>query len=579
MCGIVGVIGLGDKSLIKDMANSIAHRGPDQDGFYVDKNVSLGHRRLSIIDLSENGRQPMSNEDGSIWIVFNGEIYNYKDLRPELEKKGHEFTSETDTEVIIHAYEEYGYSCLEKFNGMFAFAIWDSNKKILFAARDRAGKKPFYFSTPDMNEEGLFIFASELKAIHKTGLISKKINPEATFQYFNHGYIPAPHTIFKNCRKLKHSYYLIYDLNSKNTRVKKYWSLDETTPKKMNLNSALDRFEDLLEKSVDYRLISDVPLGCFLSGGIDSSIITSKFAKIQRDRGNELKTFSIGFDESSFDESTYARTVAETFGTDHHEMIVKDNLMKTIPDLVWQYDEPFGDSSSLPTHFVSKMARKHVTVVLSGDGGDELFGGYVSYTKNKPELLEEKYGLLPKFIRRPANKMLNKISPDSNIYLRTIRELSDMNNLSEEEKFIYKQQIFKDYQKNNLFSEKLLEPWSEKNLVGIDYRNKIMGKLDKSHDPLFKKSFADINSYLPEDILMKVDKASMLNSLETRAPLLDYHIMEFSREVPSELKIKSNEKKFLLKKYLEPLVPKNVIYRPKSGFSIPINDWFAIKST
>lgn len=552
MCGIAG-FNWEDKLLIKRMTDIIEHRGPDGEGFYVDNGVSLGHRRLSIIDLSSAGRQPMSNAEGTIWITFNGEIYNFKELRLLLEQKGYHFRSNTDTEVIIYGYQEWGENVVEKLHGMFAFAIWDSVCKRFFLARDRLGKKPIYYYWDNQK----FIFASEMKALllHP---IKKNVDYISLNHYLAYFPVPAPRTIFTEIKKLLPGHSLT--LQGKALTIKKYWDLQFSNTFRTE-REVMDRLIPLVRSSVEKRLMSDVPLGAFLSGGIDSSLIVALMSEMMPE---PVKTFSIGFHEEQYNELKYARIIAEKFNTDHHEKVVEPPLIDVLPKIIWQLDEPFADHSALPVFFVSQLARKHVTVVLSGDGGDELFGGYQRYVRQD---------IAQKMSRFPV-PLLNMMQEGSKLIPKKGERASrffDYVKMKPEERYAGWFTIFDQKMKAELYTPETREKISELN--SSEVYTKYMSSVP-SGSFMNKMSYADIKVYIPNDILVKVDKMSMLNSLEARVPLLDHQLVEFSASIDPRLKIKSLEKKYLLKKAVQPILPKEIIYRKKKGFGIPLKEWF-----
>ncbi|MBI2651621.1 asparagine synthase (glutamine-hydrolyzing) [Candidatus Woesearchaeota archaeon] len=545
MCGIAG-FNWSDKSLIKSMTDSLILRGPNDSGFYVDKEVSIGSRRLSIIDLSKKGKQPISNEDGTKWIVFNGEIYNFLELKNELQKKGHRFRSDTDTEVIVHSYEEYGEKCVEKFNGMFAFAIWDSKKKELFIARDRLGVKPLFYC----KNEKKFIFASEIKAIFRAN-IKKTIDEEALYFYLKYGYTPKDKSIFKDIFKLEPGCTLTL---SKAIKIKRYWKADFSQKIAKNEEFFVSKIREYLDSSVKKRLIADVPVGAFLSGGLDSSAIVAYISKYKKD----LKTFSVGFDYEQYNESKYAKIVSEKFETEHHEVYFSSNdAIKQIPFLVRYYDEPFADPSMIPTYMVSKVARKYVTVSLSGDGGDESFLGYNRYLYYKYISLQDKIPkAISKYMLKPLFSSLSHLS-DKGVFHKA-KQYLHFNELPDYERYSRLRSTFSQENEKNLFNGNY--DFSLYYKPYFVYRNYL--------DNL---SNADINTYLADDILTKLDRASMSVSLEARVPFLDYKFIEFSSKIPASLKLRGKETKYILKKSLMGILPKNIIYRKKQGFAFPLD--------
>lgn len=589
MCGICGEIDFYNKGIrpepVKRMCDVLAHRGPDDQGMVLIRGnqyfeikepseltscrngfeVALGHRRLSIIDLSKAAHQPMCNENGSVWIVFNGEIYNFQDLRKGLEKNGHLFKSHSDTEVILHAYEEWDVDCLNRFRGMFAFAIWDSNLNRLFLARDRLGEKPLVY----FHKNGRFIFASEIKAILQAPGIERKVNLYALHHYLTYQYVPSPDTIFEGMKKLPPAHYLLYDYSG-NMSIEQYWKLNFTPIQNTydDLSELCDRIRTKLEESVKLRLISDVPVGAFLSGGVDSSLIVGMMAKLS---GKPVKTFSIGFEEKDFDELSYAKLVSDHFATEHHEFVVRPNAMEILPRLIWHYNEPFADSSAIPTYYVANVTKNYVKVVLTGDAGDENFAGYQRYLLNKwvslliriPEKLRK--GLMLSFLRVISSlhwkeKVLNRL-------VDFLESLSD----DQARNYIEQIKIFNAKEKEDLYTEDFC-----KNLGNVNPLDFILKKFEEveTDDLLGKLLYVDINSYLPEDLLVKMDIATMANSLEARVPFLDHELMEFVAGIPSHLKLKGSMTKFILKKTFSNLLPRAILKRKKMGFAVPISRWF-----
>jgi len=568
MCGIAGIVSFDepiDRSLLKKMTDVIAHRGPDDEGIYISRQfvinerkcqVGLGHRRLSIIDLSPDGHQPMCNEDGEIWIAYNGEVYNFFDYKRELKSKDHTFKSRTDTEVVIHLYEEYGVQCLSKMNGMWGFAIWDGRNKQLFLSRDRAGKKPIYY----YYDKNRFVFASEMKAIVQDRLISREINDSALLNYLTYGYIPSPETIFKNIYKLNPGSYILIDLskplNHDRIRQIKYWDIvfepDYSVPEK----KWIAELRELLFDAVKIRLVSDAPLGAFLSGGMDSSIVVAIMAKLMKE---PVKTFSIGFHEKEYSELEYAKIVALAYDTDHIEETVTPDALELLPELAWQYDEPFADSSAMPTYYVSKLARKKVKVVLSGDGGDELFGGYPRYSQLKNLL---SYDQIPHILKKGL-KGISNLLPEG---FRGKWRLLQLGIYSAERYFRGISQFSPEWIKELLHDS----PFEEQLPIGIPPFS------DVEHKE-FISSFMefDFKQYLPHDILTKVDKASMKTSLEVRVPLLDYRIIELAARIPIKYKINNHGvTKYILKKAFADFLPSKISSERKMGFGIPIKFWF-----
>ena len=588
MCGICGEIDFKNSvriEPIRRMCRVLTHRGPNDEGMVLIKgdqyleikyfqtlpssvngfDVALGHRRLSIIDLSEAGHQPMCNEDASVWIVFNGEIYNFQEIKERLEKKGHLFKSKSDTEVILHSYEEWGVECLSHFRGMFAFAIWDSRLQQLFMARDRLGEKPLVY----FRQNGHFAFASEIKALLQVPDVERKVNDTAIHHYLTYQYVPSPDTIFEGIKKLPPAHYLLYDRDG-NLKIERYWKLHfnsthQTYPDLQELN---DRIRTELEESVRLRLISDVPLGAFLSGGVDSSLIVGIMARLSE---KPVKTFSIGFEEKEFDELSYARIVANHFSTEHHEFIVKPNAIEILPKLVWHYNEPFADSSAIPTYYVASLTKDFVKVVLTGDAGDENFAGYPRYLRSKWVALFTK---IPEKVRKDLMPEFLRIFSSLHWREKTLNRLADfMEKLSSNQARNYSEQIkfFNAEEKENIYNEQF-----SKKLEHIDSVDYLIAKFEelKTGDLVDKLLYADINSYLPEDLLVKVDIATMANSLEARVPFLDHRFMEMVAGIPSKLKLRGMKSKFILKTAFKDFLPEPILKRGKMGFGVPLSKWF-----
>ena len=562
MCGICGTWNYAeskpaDRGLVRRMARTMIHRGPDDEGTFFDDAAGLGFgfRRLSIIDLSPTGHQPMGNEDGSVQVMLNGEIYNFAGLRSSLEAKGHRFHSTSDTECIVHQYEERGPDCISDLNGMFGLAIWDGPLRRLMLARDRVGKKPLYY----FDDGRRFMFGSELKAILEDDSVPRALDFDALAEYLRVGYVGTPRTIFKGIRKLEPGHVLVFD--GKRCEVRRYWDwLPDFTPEK-SLTEAehIERIRETLRECVKSRLISDVPLGAFLSGGVDSSAVVAAMAAMS-DR--PVKTFSIGFENEAFNELPYARQVAERFSTEHHEFVVKpESLSEILPRLARQFDEPFADSSALPSYYVSKMARQHVTVCLSGDGGDETMAGYPHYDY---AMRKELVDILPEAVRGPVLRELSQAIPP---FVRGHRMLHRLS-LSPDHRYACLIQIAYRSQ-----VEVVLRPDVVRELSGqpILVERILSGPVPAGF--LSRMQYTDGRAYLPEDILTKVDRTSMLNSLEARCPMLDPRFMKVAAAIPDELRMKKGSSKMIFKKALRGIVPDSVIDRPKMGFSIPGKAW------
>ena len=570
MCGIAGIINLNNEPVMQGqlqlMHQALAHRGPDDCGVYMDKNIGLSHSRLSIIDLSKSAHQPMPNEDKSIWVVCNGEIYNYKDLKAPLLHKGHRFLSNSDSEILIHLYEEEGIGFLHKLNGMFALCIYDKKKGKIFLVRDRIGIKPLYYYFDNQK----FLFASEIKAILTCQDINKAIDFTAISEYLTLSYIPSPRTAFEKIRKLKSAEYLELDIATGRFNIKSYWDFKPGSDN-IDENEACQRIVHLLTDSVKMRLISDVPLGAFLSGGIDSSIIVALMAKVSNSRP---KTFSIGFaDEPDYDETFYAKKVSQMHNTEHTEIKLKyDDVIDKLPNILDSFDEPFADSSALPTFIVSQATRDHVKVALSGDGGDELFAGYNKYMgmmlQGSPFLLP---GISGHLLRTAFGAAMEDF--DSRLfgrYKRRIRKMIDGIGRGSVHSHISWMQHLNTNEKKKLVNFDLENDTSEKEIF-----DKICAYYNKfENDWINKASYADLKLQLVDDMLTKVDRMSMLTSLEVRVPFLDHRFANEVFSLSGSLKIKNGRRKYILLKATKELLPKELHRRPKKGFEVPIGPWF-----
>lgn len=566
MCGIVGKLALDPPApvapeLVSRMLATIRHRGPDDEGAYINGPVALGGCRLAIIDLSPHGHQPMTNEDASIWMVFNGEIYNFQELKADLEARGHRFRSRCDSEVVIHLYEEFGVNCLGHLRGMYAFAIWDTRDRSLFLARDRLGKKPLHY----YHDGKVFLFASEPKAILLDPDVRTAPDPEAIHYYLTYGYVPSPLSAFRGFQKLAPAHYLL--LRNGAARVERYWRLHYGRKGARTEPELCEEIRERLREAVRLRMVSDVPLGALLSGGIDSSAIVAMMSELG---GGPVKTFSIGFEEQDYDELKYARLVAQRFGTDHHECIVKPDGIEMLSHLVWYYNEPYADSSALPTFYLSKLARLHVTVALSGDGGDENFAGYLRYvTIRRSQQLHR----LPWWVKRSlaaASRVVpNSLSP-RHILQRGKRFVTDLNQGP-----CYRYARFLSYFADLLKAD-LYTPEFRACTSTLDSLDPLLDALKSSDAPdLLEAALdADVSLYLPDDLLVKMDIASMANSLEVRSPLLDHRFMEFVATIPSHQKVHRGVTKYIFRKSLEGILPREVIHRGKMGFEVPIKHWF-----
>lgn len=564
MCGICGIVDFRtapDLTLLGRMTDAIRHRGPDGNGCYHDGPAALGHARLAIIDLV-TGDQPMWSEDRSTAVVFNGEIYNFRSVRKALEARGHTFKTKSDTEVILRAYDEYGEDCARHLRGMFTIALWDRRKQCLFVTRDRVGIKPLYYSWDGHR----FLFGSEIKALLESPDLDRTIDPLALDDYLTYLYVPAPKTIFTHVRKLPPAHTMIVDRNG--LRLREYWDISFEPRRDWTEQSAAEAIAEKLRDSVDCHLISDVPLGAFLSGGIDSSAVVATMAGLM---DHPVQTASIGFKEAAWDELPYARQVAQRFHTDSHEKVVEPHAARILDDLAWHYDEPFADSSMIPTYYVSAVARERVTVALSGDGGDENFAGYRRY---KFDAFENRVrSILPGAFRRPVFGALGRVYPKADWAPRIFRGKTLLANLARDAERAYGHSVscFTPAMRRNLY-----RPEAAAMVRGYDSHSVLQTWFDraKDWDPLSRVQYVDIHTYLVDDILTKVDRASMAHSLEVRVPLLDHEFMELAASMPSGLKLRNGEGKYIFKKALGATLPNEVMNRPKMGFSIPIHEWF-----
>jgi len=557
MCGIAGIISLNDAPVhrreIESMCQSIVHRGPDEDGFYISHGVGMGMRRLRIIDL-ETGRQPVRNEDGTVWTVFNGEIYNYKKLRTRLQALGHTFYTSTDTEVIVHLYEEYGDECVQFLRGMFAFALWDVKEKRILLARDRVGIKPLYYTI--VNER--LCFASEMKALLELENVSRGLDWGAVGHLVSYLTTPNDQSILQDIRKLPPGHLLSASRGRSRVKIEPYWDVHFAPVTNRTEESFAEELRALLDESVQLHMVSDVPVGAFLSGGIDSSSVVASMARAS---SKPIKTFSIGFKEAGFDELPAAREVARAFGTDHHEEILEPDALNIIDKIVWHLDEPFGDSSAIPTYMVSELASKSVTVVLSGDGGDELFAGYEKYLVEKRE---RRYDKLPPLVRRLAGAV-GEALPDP---ARGKNFLTHFGKAGAD-RYLDASTLFRLSQFSRLFMPDVLQK------VLPAAGNFDVSKFHaKTGNWLSALQYADLKNYLPMDILTKVDRMSMAHSIEARVPLLDHKLVEFAATIPAEMQIRDMRTKHILKSAMNGILSENIINRPKHGFAVPLGSWF-----
>jgi asparagine synthase (glutamine-hydrolysing) len=566
MCGITGIFEYHSKEpvspdLVHRMNETIVHRGPDDEGVYVGPGIGLGFRRLSIIDLS-GGHQPISNEDGQIWVMLNGEIYNYPELRQHLEARGHRFATRSDTETIVHLYEDYGEGCFARLRGMFAIALWDSRQRKLVLARDRVGKKPLFYSA----NESRILFGSELKALLAVDGLPRDLDEQALSDYFSFGYIPAPKTIYRAVRKVLPGHYLVASADG--LREASYWDLSFGKVENRSEEEWCEILRHELNEATRIRLMSEVPLGAFLSGGVDSSSVVAMMTNLMN---RPVTTCSIGFEEQGYNETDYARQVAHQFGADHHEQIIRPDALGILNKLVWHYDEPFADSSAIPTYYVSWVARQHVTVALGGDAGDENFAGYRRYRFDQLENQLRRF--VPPALRRTIFGPLGRWYPGLAWAPRIFRAKATFQSLSRSplEGYFNSISIFRPDEKQRLLSADF-----RKRLAGYDSIEVLRHHYERAgtEDLLSRIQYVDIKTYLPDDIFAKVDRASMAVSLEVRAPLVDHQLMERVAAIPSHLKLNGQGGKAIFKKAMSPLLPRGILDRSKQGFSVPLNRWF-----
>ncbi len=569
MCGIVGIVErdlqrpVGDLELER-MVRTLHHRGPDDEGLVTLPGVGLGMRRLSIVDLAGGG-QPFSNEDGRIQLVANGEIYNFLELRRELEACGHRFTSQSDIEVLVHAYEEYGETFLTRIRGMFALALWDARTQTLLAARDRAGEKPLYYTE---TERGLFL-ASEIKALLARGEVSRDLDLEGLDQFLTYEYIIAPRTIFANIKKLPAAHYL--RCHDGQVSVHRYWDAAAVEVGQPSEAQAIEALRDRLRHAVTSQMMADVPLGVFLSGGIDSSAIVAFMTQAVAGTGMRVNSFSMGFDDGSYNELPYARTIADHFGTNHREQLVTPNLTELFEQLIVHLDEPFGDVSLFPTFMVSRMAREHVKVVLSGDGGDELFGGYDAYIADR--IARTMGRVVPRRGVAAIERLVRRLPPSEKKkgLVNKVRRFAEGAAHPHPEIEQYRWMTFLGASGKS----RLYRPGLQAALTESDVYAPVRDALDgaRGGDLLNRQLYADLSVYLADDILVKVDRMSMATSLETRAPFLDVDVMELAFSLPGRMKVRGSERKYILKRALRGILPEEILARRKEGFSIPMKNW------
>lgn len=560
MCGIAGFYNVREQDperVLGRMLGSIRHRGPDEKGVYLDGGVALGIRRLSIVDLL-TGQQPISNEDGSVKAVCNGEIYNYRELSNELLRAGHRFSTRSDVESIVHAYEEYGTRCLDRLRGMFSFCLYDRNRQLLFCGRDRLGKKPFHY----FEAGGRFAFASEIRALLETPFFTKEIDGRSLAKYLVHGFVPAPQSIFKGVRKLLPGHYLLYDLRSRECKTERYWDFDFSEKTEAGQGNA--GIEEALLEAVKSRLVSEVPMGAFLSGGIDSGLVVAMMARFLPPR--EIKTFSIGFEEKAFDESVHAGTVAQRYGTDHHLKVFKGSeCMAVVDEALGSIDEPISDPSLIPTYLLSRFAKDHIKVALSGDGGDEIFGGYPKYCVHRYMRF---YDAIPGFLRKNiANRFAAMIPlrPENYIFNNKVSRFIECSGYSSEHK-------------NQLWTGNFMVDELE-GITGLSPGDGCMEEVDfwassfSGNDLIDKMMYLDAKLMLADMYLVKVDRASMMNSLEVRSPFLDQEVVSLASKMPSTDKVRGLVTKRALRQVALKYLPKDLVYRKKKGFGLPVSRW------
>ena len=565
MCGIAGRLNFRsgrpvDANVIRGMTELLAHRGPDGQGVMVDGPVGLGHRRLAIIDLSDAAGQPMRADDAPVWIVFNGEIYNFLDIRRELEGRGVCFRTRSDTEVLLAAYREWGAGCLERLRGMFAFAVWDASKRTLLLARDRIGKKPLCYR---VDADGIS-FASEPKAFLADPAFVPEVDREAMSQYLSYQYVPAPLTAFRGVNKLPPAHYLIVEDGT--LSVERYWRLRYGAKRRISEAEAAEELLARLRDAVRCRLRSDVPLGAFLSGGLDSSVVVALMAQ---EGAGAVKTFSIGFEEAEYNELPFARAVANRWGTDHHEFIVRPDAVDMLPKLAWHYGEPFADSSAVPTFYLAELTRRHVTVALNGDGGDENFAGYERYVA---AMATERYRKVPRWARRALEAIVRRLpSRGPRSLVDRAKRLFEAESEPREQRYARWMMHFQPELKTELCTPALLADLERPDALHI-----LLDEYAASDGPDFldRTLNVDVNRYLPDDLLVKVDIATMAHGLEARSPLLDHPLMEFAASLPAGLKLHGWTGKHIFKRAVRGLVPNETIERPKRGFGVPIDHWF-----
>jgi asparagine synthase (glutamine-hydrolysing) len=565
MCGISGVAGSlrTDRAVLQGMNDALAHRGPDGEGFFWPDSgqVGLGMRRLAIIDVA-GGDQPIFNEDGSVCVVYNGEIYNYLELRQELQARGHRFTTQSDTEVVVHAYEEYGVECVGRLWGMFALALWDSTRQRLLLARDRLGKKPLVYY---VDAHGGLAFASELQGLLAHPDVPREVHARAIDDYLTYLYVPAPITAYRDIRKLPPGHRLVWQ--SGRLSVERYWQPQFGAKLRISEEDAVAQFGELFRDAVRRRLVAEVPLGAFLSGGMDSSSVVAEMAELSP---SPVKTFSIGFGERDYDELAFARQVARRFSTEHHELVVEPHALEVLPTLVRHYGEPYGDSSAIPTYYVARMTRQHVTVALNGDGGDELLAGYERHWAAR---IAARYDTIPRFVRHGLIRPLIPLVPEPRqrrAFLRRAKRFMAAAHMPVLDRYLHWVGAYSPAQKLSLYSDDFVGE-----LAGNESGHWLTEALaaEPHLDPVDAVLRGDTLMYLPADLLAKVDIATMANSLEARSPLLDHRLVEFCAALPSDYKLRGRTSKWLLRQVMRDRLPPAILTRSKMGFGVPVGEW------
>lgn len=566
MCGIAGIIGFNgnqiDSSVLDRMTDALAHRGPDGRGTVIDGQVGLGHRRLSILDLTTAGSQPMRSDDGLTTLIFNGEIYNFAEERTRLEAKGHRFHSRSDTEVLLKLYEEYGPACLSHLRGMFAFAVLDKKRNIVFIARDRFGKKPLYY----FHEAGIFAFGSEMRALRTLPQCPTDVDFEALHHFLTMMYLPSPRTGFTGLHKLPASHSLTIDLATGEKTVERYWQLSFETDTTTSLGEWKEKIASVMEESVRLRMVADVPVGAFLSGGLDSATVVAVMSRLS---SQPVKTFTIGSRDEAFNELPQAEMIAKAFGTDHHPIVLEPDIVHLLPELVQAYEEPYADPSLIPTYLVARETRTHVTVALNGDGGDENFGGYVRYPI---ALFSEKWRRMPGFLHalaRAGTNLQHLMRNDTFSY--RCKRFEDSIDLPFEKRFLQYLSFFTDNEKRALYAEGFGAPF-----LPTDewYAERTQEARARAYDPLHQAMSMDIDTYLPDDLMPKVDRGTMAHGLEARSPLLDHTLLELTSKLPVDYQVRGRTTKWIMREIVKDWLPAEILQKKKTGFRLPLNRWF-----